>query len=275
MTLTLSAAPDDRAEVTLAYTAPASNPVRDAAGNPAPGFSDRTVIRGPAVENVDFGPMPAAAAELARRYGYTEAQLSSNVLGLRRYKLHEMTAHGEGAVLTFAVTFKNPVNVTGKPMLKLDLWGETKACHAETGICHREHPDAHLHLDGGNRRQRLRRDRGEGAASPRRDIHPRHRQPHPRIRRPPVQERAVQRAQDLRRLPRDVDRGRPRSRSRRRRELRVQRQAEHRGKPRSREPLCAVGDHRQRVPRGPGARALRGGRERTGRQGGDVRPDGE
>ena len=30
-------------------------------------------------------------------YGYTEAQLSSNVLGLRRYKPHEMMAYGAGA----------------------------------------------------------------------------------------------------------------------------------------------------------------------------------
>ena len=50
----------------------------------------------------------------------------SHVLGLRRYKLHEMTAYGKGATLTFKVPFDRPVTVTGAPTLKLDLWGETR-----------------------------------------------------------------------------------------------------------------------------------------------------
>ena len=96
VTLTLSAAPDDGAEVTLAYTAPASNPVRDAAGNPAPGFPGQLVLRGPVVERIVFGPELMPTDVPADRYGYTEAHLSSNVLGLRRYKAHKMVAHDEG-----------------------------------------------------------------------------------------------------------------------------------------------------------------------------------
>ena len=126
VTLTYASAPAEGATVTLAYTAPASNPVKDAAGNPAPGFSGRTVVRGPVVIRIDVGPTPTP--NLAKRYDYSLAQLSSNVLGLRRYNLYGIKAHGEGARLTFEVVFDRDVTVmgTGEPMLKLDLWGETR-----------------------------------------------------------------------------------------------------------------------------------------------------
>ena len=126
VTLTYASAPAEGATVTLAYTAPASNPVKDAAGNPAPGFSGRTVVRGPVVIRIDVGPTPTP--NLAKRYGYSLAQLSSNVLGLRRCNLYGIKAHGEGARLTFEVVFDRDVTVmgTGEPMLKLDLWGETR-----------------------------------------------------------------------------------------------------------------------------------------------------
>ena len=129
VTLTLSAAPDDGAEVTLGYTAPASNPVRDAAGNPAPGLTSVLVLRGPVVDDIVFGPELMPTDVPADRYGYTEAHLSSNVLGLRRYKAHKMVAHDEGDRLTFEVVFNRPVKVTGTgsdPILKFKLWGETK-----------------------------------------------------------------------------------------------------------------------------------------------------
>ena len=129
VTLTLSAAPDDGAEVTLGYTAPASNPVRDAAGNPAPGLTSVLVLRGPVVDDIVFGPELMPTDVPADRYGYTEAHLSSNVLGLRRYKAHKMVAHDEGDRLTFEVVFNRPVKVTGTgsdPILKFRLWGETK-----------------------------------------------------------------------------------------------------------------------------------------------------
>ena len=131
VTLTFATAPPDSAEVTLAYTAPASNPVKDTAGNAAPGFSGREVLRGPVVMSIDLGAPPTTKP--AGRYGYTKAHLSSNVLGLRRYKLHEMTAHGEGATLTFKVPFDRPVTVTGAPTLKLDLWGETRNARYVSG----------------------------------------------------------------------------------------------------------------------------------------------
>ena len=135
VTLTFGSAPADEAEVTLAYTAPASNPVKDAAGNPAPGFPGQDVIRGPVVMDADVDVESTPTPNLAMRYGYTEAQLSSNVLGLRRWKLHEMTAHGEAATLTFKVPFDRPVTVTGtgEPMLKLDLWGETRYATLKPG----------------------------------------------------------------------------------------------------------------------------------------------
>ena len=129
VTLTLSAAPDDGAAVTLGYTAPASNPVRDAAGNPAPGLTSVLVLRGPVVDDIVFGPELMPTDVPADRYGYTEAHLSSNVLGLRRYKAHKMVAHDEGDRLTFEVVFNRPVKVTGTgsdPILKFKLWGETK-----------------------------------------------------------------------------------------------------------------------------------------------------
>ena len=124
VTLTFETAPADGAEVTLTYTVPASNPVKDAGGNAAPGFTGLTVVRGPVVRSIDLGDPPTTKP--ADDYRYTEAQLSSNVLGLRRYKLHEMTAYGKGATLTFKVPFDRPVTVTGAPTLKLDLWGETR-----------------------------------------------------------------------------------------------------------------------------------------------------
>ena len=131
VTLTFGSAPADGAEVTLAYTAPESNPVKDAGGNPAPAFTGLTVVRGPVVMDVNVESTPTP--NLAMSYGYTEAHLSSNVLGLRRYKLHEMTAHGEGATLTFKVPFDRPVTVTGAPTLKLDLWGETRTARYVSG----------------------------------------------------------------------------------------------------------------------------------------------
>ena len=131
VTLTFATAPPDSATVTLAYAAPASNPVKDTAGNAAPGFSGREVLRGPVVMSIDLGAPPTTKP--AGRYGYTKAHLSSNVLGLRRYKLHEMTAHGEGATLTFKVPFDRPVTVTGAPTLKLDLWGETRNARYVSG----------------------------------------------------------------------------------------------------------------------------------------------
>ena len=123
VTLTFETAPADGAEVTLTYTVPASNPVKDAGGNAAPGFTGLTVVRGPVVRSIDPGDPPTTKPAVD---DYTEAQLSSNVLGLKRWKLPEMKAHGEGATLTFKVSFDRPVTVTGAPTLKLDLWGETR-----------------------------------------------------------------------------------------------------------------------------------------------------
>ena len=125
VTLTFASAPAEGATVTLAYAAPASNPVKDAAGNPAPVFTGQEVIRGPVVDDIGVSsstPMTRPAMD----YGYTEAQLSSNVLGLRRYKAHEMMAYGAGATLSFAVNFDREVTVTGEPVLELSLWGETR-----------------------------------------------------------------------------------------------------------------------------------------------------
>ena len=125
VTLIFASAPADGATVTLAYTAPESSPVKDEAGNAAPGFTDLTVVRGPVVMSIDLGDPPTTKP--AVDYGYTEAQLSSHVLGLRRYKAHEMAAYGAGATLTFKVPFDRPVMVTGTPTLELDLWGETRS----------------------------------------------------------------------------------------------------------------------------------------------------
>ena len=44
-----------------------------------------------------------------------------------------MTAHGEGATLTFKVLFDRVVTVTGAPTLKLDLWGETRTARYVSG----------------------------------------------------------------------------------------------------------------------------------------------
>ena len=99
--------------------------MKDAAGNPAPAFTGLTVVRGPVVMSIDLGAPPTTRP--AMDYGYTEAQLSSNVLGLRGYKVHEMKAYGEGATLTFKVLFDRVVTVTDRPDLKLDLWGETRS----------------------------------------------------------------------------------------------------------------------------------------------------
>ena len=131
VTLTFASAPAEGATVTLAYTAPALNPVKDAAGNPAPAFTGLTVVRGPVVMSIDLEAPPTTIP--AMRYGYTKAQLSSNVLGLRGYKVHEMKAYGEGATLTFKVLFDRPVTVTGAPTLKLDLWGETRNARYVSG----------------------------------------------------------------------------------------------------------------------------------------------
>ena len=49
VTLTFASAPAEGATVTLAYAAPALNPVKDAGGNPAPAFTGLTVVRGPVV----------------------------------------------------------------------------------------------------------------------------------------------------------------------------------------------------------------------------------
>ena len=123
VTLTFATAPADGAEVTLTYTVPASNPVKDAGGNAAPGFTGLTVVRGPVVRSINPGDPPTTKPAVD---DYTEEQLSSNVLGLKRWKLPEMKAHGRGATLTFKVPFDRPVTVTGAPTLKLDLWGETR-----------------------------------------------------------------------------------------------------------------------------------------------------
>ena len=110
--LTFASAPaEEEPMVTLDYTAPASNPVKDAAGNAAPRFSGQPVVRGPVVESIEVSP-PVSEMPPAKRYGYTEAQLSSNVLGLGRYKAHAMVAHGAGETLEFYVTFSDPVTVT-------------------------------------------------------------------------------------------------------------------------------------------------------------------
>ena len=126
VTLTFATAPAEGATVRLAYTAPALNPVKDAAGNPAPAFTGLTVVRGPVVMSIDL-EAPPTTIPAGLRYGFTEAQLSSNVLGLRGYKVHKMKAYGEGATLTFKVPFDRVVTVTGAPTLKLDLWGETRS----------------------------------------------------------------------------------------------------------------------------------------------------
>ena len=91
------------------------------------------MLRGPVVERIVFGPKLMSMDVPAKRYGYTEAHLSSNVLGLRRYKAHEMVAHDEGATLTFKVLFNRVVTVTGAPNLKLDLWGETRRARYVSG----------------------------------------------------------------------------------------------------------------------------------------------
>ena len=132
VTLTFASAPAEGATVTLAYAAPALNPVKDAAGNPAPAFTGLTVVRGPVVMSIDL-EAPPTTIPAGLRYGYTEAQLSSNVLGLRGYKVHEMVAYGEGATLTFKVLFDRVVTVTGAPTLKLDLWGETRNARYVSG----------------------------------------------------------------------------------------------------------------------------------------------
>ena len=54
VTLTFASAPAEGATVTLAYAAPALNPVKDAAGNPAPAFTGLTVVRGPVVMSIDL-----------------------------------------------------------------------------------------------------------------------------------------------------------------------------------------------------------------------------
>ena len=131
VTLTFGSAPAEGAEVTLAYT-PGPNPVKDAAGNPAPGFSGQKVLRGPVVMSVDVMQEPTPTLALADRYRYDPPSLlSSHVLGLRRYRLDRngTMAHGEGTTLTFEVMFDRPVmNKTGtpKPILKFEIWGETK-----------------------------------------------------------------------------------------------------------------------------------------------------
>ena len=58
VTLTFASAPAEGATVTLAYAAPALNPVKDAAGNPAPAFTGLTVVRGPVVMSIDLGAPP-------------------------------------------------------------------------------------------------------------------------------------------------------------------------------------------------------------------------
>ena len=134
VTLTFATAPADGAEVRLAYTAPASSPVKDAAGNPAPGFTGLTVVRGPVVMSIEVGPtLTDMDVPAGLRYGYTKAQLSSNVLGLRGYKVHKMVAHDEGDRLTFKVLFDRVVTVTDRPTLKLDLWGETRNARFVSG----------------------------------------------------------------------------------------------------------------------------------------------
>ena len=135
VTLTFASAPAEGATVTLAYTAPGSNPVKDAAGNAAPAFSGVLVLRGPVVVRIDVSPALTKMDVPANRYHYTEAHLSSNVLGLRRYNAHKMVAHDEGDRLTFEVVFDRDVTVmgTGKPMLKLDLWGETRTATLKSG----------------------------------------------------------------------------------------------------------------------------------------------
>ena len=132
VTLTFASAPAEGATVRLAYAAPALNPVKDAAGNPAPAFTGLTVVRGPVVMSIDL-EAPPTTIPAGLRYGYTEAQLSSNVLGLRGYKVHKMKAYDEGATLTFKVLFDRPVTVTGAPTLKLDLWGETRNARYVSG----------------------------------------------------------------------------------------------------------------------------------------------
>ena len=58
VTLTFASAPAEGATVTLAYAALALNPVKDAAGNPAPAFTGLTVVRGPVVMSIDLGAPP-------------------------------------------------------------------------------------------------------------------------------------------------------------------------------------------------------------------------
>ena len=65
VTLTFATAPAEGATVTLAYTAPALNPVKDAAGNPAPAFTGLTVVRGPVVMSIDLEAPPTTIARRA------------------------------------------------------------------------------------------------------------------------------------------------------------------------------------------------------------------
>ena len=93
------------------------------------------MLRGPVVVNVEVLPPRTPALDLARGYGYSPEQLSSNVLGLRRFNFMKMMAHGAGTELKFVVTFDRDVKVmeTGKPTLDLDLWDETMTAKWDRG----------------------------------------------------------------------------------------------------------------------------------------------
>ena len=67
VTLTFAPAPAEGATVTLAYAAPALNPVKDAGGNPAPTFTGLTVVRGPVVMSIDLGAPPTTKPAMSLR----------------------------------------------------------------------------------------------------------------------------------------------------------------------------------------------------------------
>ena len=166
VTLTFATAPADGAEVTLTYTVPASNPVKDAGGNAAPGFTGLTVVRGPVVRSIDPGDPPTTKPAVDD-YRYTEAQLSSNVLGLRRWKLHKMTGLRQGG----NAHVQGPVRPAGDSDGRAHPQARSVGRDAHSALCRRlAHGHAHIHLGAGvDRRQRLRRDRGEGARARRGD----------------------------------------------------------------------------------------------------------
>ena len=202
VTLTFASAPAEGATVTLAYAAPALNPVKDAAGNPAPAFTGLTVVRGPVVMSIDLGRRTdddtrRAALRLHQGAALEQCPRAEGVQGPRDEGLRRgRNAHVQG-----------PVRPAGDGDGCAHPQARSVGRDTQRAVCERlGHGHAHLHLGAGvDRRQRLRRDRGE-SARPRRGEHRRRGQRGKHVRRRIVRGRALPPTQDLRRLPRDADR---------------------------------------------------------------------